>query len=95
MISFISVFYMHNITLFMHTWCEVRNFASQKFRLTPATSATDQSKVSRTFLVEASFSKNVLVENTRSVQTQVISSPTPVLIQEVGVLIRIKFATQV
>jgi len=32
MISLISVFRMHNIT---HTWCEDRNFASQKFRLTP------------------------------------------------------------
>ena len=27
---------MKNISLCMHTWCEVRNFASQKFRLTPA-----------------------------------------------------------
>jgi len=26
---------MQNITLCMVTWCEVRNFASQKFRLTP------------------------------------------------------------
>jgi len=26
---------MQNITLCMRTWCEVRNFASQKFRLTP------------------------------------------------------------
>jgi len=26
---------MKNISLWMHTWCEVRNFASQKFRLTP------------------------------------------------------------
>jgi len=26
---------MHNITLRMRTWREVRNFASQKFRLTP------------------------------------------------------------
>jgi len=26
---------MHNITLYMRIWGEVRNFASQKFRLTP------------------------------------------------------------
>jgi len=26
---------MQNVTLCMRTWCEVRNFSSQKFRLTP------------------------------------------------------------
>ena len=26
---------MNNITLCMSTWCEVRNFASHQFRLTP------------------------------------------------------------
>jgi len=31
----------------------------------------------------------------RGVRTQVFSSPTPVLIQEVGILIRILFATQI
>jgi len=35
MTSFISVFGMWNIALCMRTWCEVRNFASQKFCLTP------------------------------------------------------------
>ena len=34
--SFHSVFGMQNVTLCMRTWYEVRNFASQKFRLTPA-----------------------------------------------------------
>jgi len=33
--SFISIFSMYNIILCMRTWCEVRNFASKKFRLTP------------------------------------------------------------
>jgi len=32
---------------------------------------------------------------TRGVRTQVFSSPTPVLIQETGILIRILFATQI
>ena len=35
-ISFVSVFDMQNSTLCMRIWREVRNFASQKFRLTPA-----------------------------------------------------------
>jgi len=26
---------MKNISLCMHTWCKLRNFASMKFRLTP------------------------------------------------------------
>ena len=35
-ISFLGVFDVLNITLFMWTWREVRNLANQKFRLTPA-----------------------------------------------------------
>jgi len=41
--------------------------------------------------------KRVKPVDTRGVRTQVFSSPTPVLIQEVGILIliRILFATQI
>jgi len=36
MTSFIGIFSMQNIALCVLAWCEVRNFASQKFRLTPS-----------------------------------------------------------
>jgi len=36
--TFIRVFGVWNITLCMRTWCEIRNFASQKFPLTPVVS---------------------------------------------------------
>jgi len=46
-ISFISVFGMYDITLCIRTWYEVRNFASQKFRLTPDTKILEQEQIRR------------------------------------------------